>query len=52
MSAPQVLKHGEHANQHYAPAVGQKQSWAGKSTDAERKGAYGSPNKAQAPAAK
>jgi len=38
MSASKVLKHGEHVNPHYAPATGQTQSWAGKSTDAERKG--------------
>jgi len=38
MSASKVLKHGEHANPHYAPAIGQTQSWVGKSTDAERKG--------------
>ena len=37
MSVPKVLKHGEHVNPHYAPATGQTQSWAGKSTDAERK---------------
>lgn len=38
MSATKVLKHGEHTKPQYAPAAGQAQSWAGKSTEEERKG--------------
>lgn len=36
MSTLQLIRHGENIKPHYAPAPGQSESWAGKSTDAER----------------
>lgn len=36
MNTPRLIRHGENIKPHYAPAPGQRESWAGKSTPEER----------------